>query len=120
MVTKFVVRGYGGQAKRVAGTDARILARVKGYRFVLVFAEGAPRFCDRDRRGATVVQPGEGGSWSGNRCVCNVWRAWSRQTRVCVTFGEREGTAPSGHDTARSPDLVPTHVWRPVRAKNAF
>ena len=89
MVSKLFVRAYGGQAKRVAGTDAMIFARVKGYRFVPVLTDGAPRFCDRDRRGATVVQPGEGGSWSGNRCVCNVWRARSRQTRVCVTFGER-------------------------------
>ena len=30
------------------------------------------KFCDRDRRGTTVARPDEGGSWSGNHCVCNV------------------------------------------------
>ena len=39
---------------------------------------------------------------------------------VCVTLGERQVTARSTHQKARSPDRTPTHVWRPERTKKAF
>ena len=38
---------------------------------------------------------------------------------VCVALGERQVTARSAHQKARSPDRTPTQVWRPERAKNA-
>ena len=41
-------------------------------------------------------------------------------TIVCVTLGERQVTARSIHQKARSPDRTPTHVWRPEKTKKAF
>ena len=65
--------------------------------------------------GRTHAQPNDLRCALGGRgslkplCVC-----------VCVTLGERQVTARSAHQKARSPDRMPTQVWRPERAQKAF